>query len=60
VLDEKKLADLTCLVFFLFHMEREQPRAMYGSHYVSDAFDAVARLLGSDPDKLRVRLETEH
>lgn len=47
------LEQVTALAFFLYHLEKDQPNATYGSHHVGDAFEAVAFIMQVPADALR-------
>lgn len=43
----------TKIIFFLLHMEQDDPRAMWGGYNLKDVIDAVAFLHGAPPEALR-------
>lgn len=41
-----KPAELTPLVFFIYHMKKSEPNAMYGSHHINDVWNLIPKILG--------------
>ena len=48
---------LTKLTFFLVHLERDRPGAMYGSYTIEEAVDSLAAIMQADPRGLRTLVE---
>lgn len=49
------LENFTVVIYFLYWAEQQDPKMMYGSHTVAEAFDAIAAIMGVPADKLRER-----
>lgn len=45
--------DWTTVIFFLLHLEQEDPHAMWGARKISEVIEAVARLHGAPVHVLR-------